>query len=89
MKVKSSPCCQTLFCLKNTGHLLSSFIIIQIIINIGNNKIIQIPEQIISKVLFRTIDRQSSLECLYSMAIRFDIFSGLYTTSSKKYHSDI
>jgi hypothetical protein len=77
MKVKSSQCCQTLFCLKNTGHLLSNFIIIQTITNIGNSRIIRIVELKISKSLFKTIDRQSNLECLYSIAIKFAMFSGL------------
>jgi len=75
--VNGSSCCHTLFCIKNIGHLLSNFIVIATINIIGDNIIIAISETIISKILFKTIDRPSNFECLYSIAIKFEIFSGL------------
>ena len=77
MNVNSFPCNHTLFCVKNTGHLLSNFINIPMITINGNNTMIAQNEIMISQILFSTIDRQSNLECLYSIATKLDIFSGL------------
>jgi hypothetical protein len=51
------------------------------VIIIANNEIRK------SKIPLKTIDRPSMVECLYSRAMMLSIFSGVYTTSSKKYHS--
>ncbi len=80
---------QTLFCIKNIGHGESNFITIPITIIIGKNIIINSIDVIISNNLFRINDRQSNVEFLYSNAIILLTASGEYTTSSKKYHSEI
>ena len=69
------------------GHLLSSLIASAVINNIGDNTIIPIILPSISNILFPTIARPSSCECLYSQAISEPIFSLWYTTFSKKNHS--
>ena len=75
-KVKSLPYFPTLLDLYIAGPGESILMSIASKRKIGELRIMAINDAMISNNLLSTIDRQSSLECLYSSAMILSIFSG-------------